>query len=36
MRKVKEELQGGVQLCATLVQILLFADDVVVCKENML
>ena len=33
-REVKEELQGGVQLSASLVQMLLFTDDVVVCTEN--
>ena len=38
MRKVKDRLQGGVQLTATTVQVLLIADDIVVCtgkKENM-
>ena len=38
MREVKEKLQGGVQLTTTLVQMLLFADDIVVCtkrKEDM-
>ena len=38
MREMKDRLQGGVQLTATTVQLLLFADDIVVCtgeKEDM-
>ena len=38
MREVKDRLQWGVQLTATTVQVLLFADDIVVCtgeKEDM-
>ena len=38
MREVKERLQGGVQLTTTLVEMLLFADDIIVCtkmKEDM-
>ena len=31
---MKERLQGGVQLTATLVQMLLFADDIIVCTEK--
>ena len=34
MREVKDRLQGGVHLIATTVQILLFADDIVVCTEK--
>ena len=34
MREVKERLQGGVQLTTTLVQMLLFADDIIVCTEK--
>ena len=34
MREVKERLQGGVQLTTTLVQMLLFADDIIVCIEK--
>ena len=34
MREVKERLQGGVQLTTTLVQMLLFADDMIVCTEK--
>ena len=38
MGEVKDRLQGGVQLTATTVQVLLFADDIVVCtgkREDM-
>ena len=34
MREVKEKLQGGVQLTTTLVQMLLFADDIIVCMRT--
>ena len=34
MREVKDRLQGGVQLTTTLVQMLLFADDIIVCTEK--
>ena len=34
MREVKERLQGGVQLTTTLVQMILFADDIIVCTET--
>ena len=34
MRKVKVKLQGGVQLTTTLVQMLLLADDIIVCTKN--
>ena len=34
MREVKERLQGSVQLTTTLVQMLLFADDIIVCTEK--
>ena len=34
MREVKERLQGGVQLTTTLVEMLLFADDIIVCTEK--
>ena len=34
MREVKERLQGGVQPSTTLVQMLLFADDMIVCTEK--
>ena len=34
MREVKERLQSGVQLTTTLVQMLLFADDIIACTEK--
>jgi len=34
MREAKENLQGGVQLTNTNVQILLFADDIVMVAEK--
>ena len=34
MREVKDRLQGGVQLTTTLVQMLLFADDIIVYTER--
>ena len=34
IREVKENLQGGVQLTTTNVQMLLFADDVVMVTEK--
>ena len=34
MREVKERLQGGVQLTTTLVQMLLIADDIIVCTKR--
>ena len=34
MREAKEGIQEGVQLTATTVQLLLFADDMVVCTEK--
>ena len=34
MREMKERLQGGVQLTTTLVEMLLFADDIIVCTEK--
>ena len=34
MRQVKEKLQGGAQLTATTVQMLLFADDIIMCTEK--
>ena len=34
MREAKEKLQGGVQLTTTRVQMLLFADDIIVCMRT--
>ena len=34
MREVKERLQDGVQLTTTLVQMLLFADDIIVVLKR--
>ena len=34
MREVKDRIQGGVQLTTTQVQMLLFADDMIVCTEK--